>query len=138
MSNSLRNAFGLKTLINTFDIDGVIYFGEELTGVKPCDMDIIITGRSFEQRDETEKMLHSRYIYNRVMYNPLKRSDPAYGRAASGRHKAETIKELQELHGYKVGMHFEDDPVQIAEIKNVHPSLQIMHLARESEEHVKY
>ena len=55
-----------EVLVNTFDIDGVIYFGEEHFGVRPCDMDIIITGRSFEQRDETEKMLWSRGIYNRV------------------------------------------------------------------------
>tara|TARA_B100001059_G_C17653688_1_gene485813 strand:- start:457 stop:846 length:390 start_codon:yes stop_codon:yes gene_type:complete len=127
-----------KVLVNTFDIDGVIYFGEEHFGVRPCDMDIIITGRSFEQREETEKMLESRRIYNRVMYNPLKRSDPTYSREASGKHKAETIKMLQDKHNYQVGLHFEDDPIQIAEIKKVHPDLQIIHLVRESEEHVKY
>jgi len=127
-----------KVLVNTFDIDGVIYFGEEHYGVRPCDMDIIVTGRSFEQREETEKMLESRGIYNRVMYNPLKRSDPAYSREASGKHKAETIKELEERHDYIVGMHFEDDPIQIAEIKKLHPNLNIIHLVRESEEHVKY
>jgi len=127
-----------KVLVNTFDIDGVIYFGEEHFGVRPCDMDIIITGRSFEQREETEKMLESRGIYNRVMYNPLKRSDVEYSREASGKHKAETIKMLQDKHNYQVGLHFEDDPIQIAEIKKVHPDLQIIHLVRESEEHVKY
>ena len=127
-----------KVLVNTFDIDGVIYFGEEHYGVRPCDMDIIVTGRSFEQREETEKMLESRGIYNRVMYNPLKRSDPAYSREASGKHKAETIQELEERHDYKIGMHFEDDPIQIAEIKKLHPNLNIIHLVRDSEEHVKY
>ena len=127
-----------EVLVNTFVIDGVIYFGQEHFGVRPCDMDIIITGRSFEQRDETEKMLWSRGIYNRVMYNPLKRSDPTYSREASGKHKAETIKELQKTHGYTVGMHFEDDQVQIDEIKKLHPNLQIIHLVRDSEEHVKY
>ena len=44
-----------KVLVNTFDIDGVIYFGPEHYGVRPCDMDIIVTGRSYEQREETEK-----------------------------------------------------------------------------------
>ena len=72
------------------------------------------------------------------MYNPLKRSDPTYSREASGKHKAETIKELQKTHGYTVGMHFEDDQVQIDEIKKLHPNLQIIHLVRDSEEHVKY
>ena len=32
--------------INTFDIDGVIDFGDTYTGVRPCVNDIIITGRS--------------------------------------------------------------------------------------------
>ena len=32
----------------------------------------------------------------------------------------------------------EDDPIQIAEIKKLHPNLNIIHLVRESEEHVKY
>ncbi len=127
-----------EVLVNTFDIDGVIYFGEEHYGVRPCDMDIIITGRSYEQREKTEKMLESRGIYNRVLFNPLERNHPDYSREASGKHKAQMIKELQEIHGYKVGLHFEDDPIQIAEIKKVHPDLQIIHLVRESEEHVKY
>lgn len=127
-----------KVLVNTFDIDGVIYFGPEHYGVRPCDMDIIVTGRSYEQREETEKMLESRGIHNRVMYNPLKRSDPEYGREASGKHKAKTLAELEANHDYIIGMHFEDDPIQIAEIKKLHPNLNIIHLVRESEEHVKY
>ena len=51
-----------KQLINTFDIDGVIYFGEDVTGVRPGQDDIIITGRSYTQREETETMLKSRYV----------------------------------------------------------------------------
>ena len=39
--------------INTFDIDGVIYFGEGITGVRPCDGDIIITGRPIAEEKET-------------------------------------------------------------------------------------
>ena len=42
--------------INTFDIDGVIYMGEEFTGVRPCRDDIIITGRPQEEFIETQKM----------------------------------------------------------------------------------
>ena len=40
--------------------------------------------------------------------------------------------------GYEIGMHFEDDPVQIKEIKKVHPDLYIVHLQREDEEYVTY
>ena len=72
------------------------------------------------------------------MFNPLERNHPDYSREASGKHKAQTIKMLEENHDYQVGLHFEDDPIQIAEIKKVHPDLQIIHLVRDSEEHVKY
>ena len=30
--------------VNSFDIDGVIYFGDDATGVRPCTGDVIITG----------------------------------------------------------------------------------------------
>lgn len=123
--------------INTFDIDGVIYFGDEVTGVRPCEDDIIITGRPYHDREETVKMLESRGIYNKVYINPLDRDDPKYGRQASGIFKANTITMLQNM-GYEIGLHFEDDPIQIEEIKKVHPNLQVVHLSRENEEYVRY
>tara|TARA_B100001939_G_C16945827_1_gene620287 strand:+ start:4643 stop:5023 length:381 start_codon:yes stop_codon:yes gene_type:complete len=124
--------------INTFDIDGVIYFGEKVTGVRPCDGDIIITGRPFSDREETIKMLESRGIYNTVFMNPLSRGDnPHYGRKASGIWKGHMIQYLKDL-GYEIGIHFEDDPVQIKEIEKRHPDLSIVHLKRKNEEYVKY
>lgn len=123
--------------INTFDIDGVIYFGDEVTGVRPCVNDIIITGRPYHDLEETKKMLESRDIYNPVYINPLAKDDKRYGRKASGIFKAHTITMLQNM-GYEIGMHFEDDPVQIKEIKKVHPDLYIVHLQREDEEYVTY
>lgn len=123
--------------INTFDIDGVIYFGEEFTGVRPCEEDIIITGRSFEQREETTEMLHSRGIYNRVLMNPLTREDSRYSRLSSGYHKAQTIWDLKEK-GYEIGLHFEDDPIQIEAIREAHPNLQIIHMIREGEDLIGY
>lgn len=123
--------------VNTFDIDGVIYFGEDTTGVRPCPSDIIITGRSYEQREETEAMLYSRAIYNPIYMNPLSRSDPKYSREASGKFKATQITELKN-YGYEISMHFEDDLIQIAEIKKKHPDLYIVQLLRDCEKHVKY
>ena len=124
--------------INTFDIDGVIYFGEKGSGVRPCDGDIIITGRPFSDREETIKMLESRSIYNTVFMNPLSRGDnPHYGRKASGIWKGHMIQYLKDL-GYEIGIHFEDDPVQIKEIEKRHPDLSIVHLKRKNEEYVKY
>ncbi len=118
-----------KQLINTFDIDGVIYFGEDVTGVRPGRDDVIITGRSYQQELDTICMLKSRDIHNHVMFNPLKRSDDAYSRKASGIHKAKCITKLKE--SFKIGLHFEDDPIQIEEIKKVHPDLNVIHLVRE-------
>ena len=118
-----------KQLINTFDIDGVIYFGEDVTGVRPGRDDVIITGRSYQQELETISMLKSREIHNHVMFNPLKRTDDSYSRRASGIHKAKCITKLME--SYKIGLHVEDDPIQIDEIKKVHPELNVIHLVRE-------
>ena len=118
-----------KQLINTFDIDGVIYFGEDVTGVRPGRDDVIITGRSYQQELETIGMLKSREIHNHVMFNPLKRTDDSYSRRASGIHKAKCITKLME--SYKIGLHFEDDPIQIIEIKEVHPELNVIYLVRE-------
>jgi hypothetical protein len=74
-------------------------------------------------------MLKSREIHNHVMFNPLKRTDDSYSRRASGIHKAKCITKLME--SYKIGLHFEDDPIQIEEIKKVHPELNVIHLVRE-------
>lgn len=126
----------LKPTINTFDIDGVIYFGEDFTGVRPGTKDVIITGRSFTQEAETEAMLHSRGIYNTVMYNTLLRDDPEYCREESGRHKARCIDFLKE--SFDVGLHFEDDPIQINEILKVHPDHQIIHMVRQGEDLLGY
>lgn len=124
--------------VNSFDIDGVIYFGEGVTGVRPCDNDIIITGRPYHDREETEKMLVSRGIYNTVYMNPLDRYDnPIYGRKASGIFKGQMINMLKDL-GIEVQMHFEDDPIQIKEIRKRCPNVSIVHCKRDNEERVKY
>ena len=117
--------------INTFDIDGVIDFGDTYTGVRPCVNDIIITGRSVHSdRESTEKMLRDRGINNMLFMNDLRRDDPEYGRQASGRFKAKMITMLKK-QGYDIGMHFEDDEIQIDEIKKEHPDLHIVHLVRQ-------
>lgn len=126
----------LKPSINTFDIDGVIYFGEEFTGVRPGTEDIIITGRSFTQREETETMLHARGIFNTVMYNPITRIHADYSRAESGRHKARCIAQLKE--SFDVGLHFEDDLIQIEQILDMFPEHQIIHMVRQGEDLLGY
>ena len=112
--------------INTFDIDGVIYMGEDRTGVRPHSADVIITGRSYTQKEETIDFLREREIWNDVHFNPLTRDDPKYSRQESGKWKAKVLTLLKE--NYIIDLHFEDDPIQIAEILKVHPDQDIVHL----------
>ena len=135
--------------INSFDIDGVIYFGEGTTGVRPGSNDIIITGRPFSDREATLRMLHSRGIYNTLYMNPLERilpnpnithgvkDNPLYSRKASGIFKGQMINMLKDL-GIEIQMHFEDDPIQIKEIQKRCPNVSIVQLKRDNEERVKY
>ena len=113
-------------LINTFDIDGVIYMGDDFTGVWPGPEDIIITGRSICEMSKTLDILTTRGIFNQVVFNPLRRDDPKYSREASGKHKAETLLKL--LESYSIGIHFEDDPIQIEIIESYGLDINIVHL----------
>lgn len=110
--------------VNSFDIDGVIYLGD-YDGVYPGPQDIIITGRSFEERSETEIMLNKKKIRNLVFYNPLKFDEKT--RESSGVHKAQTMLKLKN-EGIQVRIHFEDDPIQIAVIKELVTFVTIVHL----------
>ena len=100
----------MKT-ISTFDIDGVI-----TVGLYPGPDDVLITGRSFEEAQETYAMLRSKGIKNAVFFNklPFSKKD----RKSSGTHKGYTIKELIQS-GVNIAVHFEDDEVQKAEIERV-------------------
>ena len=113
--------------INTFDIDGVIYFGEGVPGVFPSSNDVLITGRSFEEKDETMKMLESRGIRNRVIFSKIPLALKT--REISGYHKALTLLELRK--DFKVNIHFEDDPVQKAIIEAMCPDVNVVHLVHE-------
>jgi|694.fasta_scaffold72016_2 hypothetical protein len=111
--------------INTFDIDGVIYLGSDLTGVFPGVNDHIITGRSVDEEEYTLEMLRDRGIFNPVHFNPIRFDQKT--RESSGAHKAIIIQKLKQ-QGYDIGVHFEDDEVQIEVIKSIHPDLKIVHL----------
>jgi hypothetical protein len=110
--------------VNTYDIDGVIFLGE-YDGLYPGPDDIIVTGRSFEETQETLAMLIRRGIRNKVYFNPLPFNEKT--RESSGQHKARIIQYLKRS-GVEHGVHFEDDPVQIEEIKRVIPDVRIVHV----------
>jgi hypothetical protein len=109
-------------MLNSFDIDGVIFM-DKYNGVYPGKDDIIITGRSKEERPETEAMLKSKGITNQVYYNSTPFDEKT--RESSGRHKGQTLFYLEEL-GYKFGIHYEDDPVQAEVIKKMMPHINVV------------
>ena len=114
-------------MINSFDIDGVIYMGE-YGGVYPGPSDIIITGRSFEEETATRQMLQKKGITNTVYFNPILWKDK--DRVSSGRHKGHTLRDLIDS-GVKIGIHFEDDPIQAEEIRQIVPEVKIVLLQHE-------
>lgn len=103
-------------MINSFDIDGVISIG-----IYPGPDDIIITGRSIEEYDETMAYLHSKNIHNTVFFNPCKFNEKT--RKSSGIFKASTINQLN-----MINIHFEDDEIQLQEIKNLCPNINLVHV----------
>ena len=115
--------------INTFDFDGVIYLGPHLIGLKPDRHDIIITGRSFEEKNIVEDILYDRGIYNQVYYNPTPKHIRT--REQSGQHKGLVLRHLIDEKGFKHGVHFEDDEIQIAEIWKIVPNITIVHIKHE-------
>ena len=107
---------------NSFDIDGVIFM-DKFNGVYPGLNDVIITGRSKEERTETEVMLKSKGITNKVYYNKLPFNKKT--RESSGHHKAQTLLYLEKM-GMRFGIHYEDDPVQAAIIRKMMPHINVV------------
>lgn len=104
----------LKRKINTYDIDGVIYLGPEYEGLTPGHPhDCIVTGRSIEERTATDQMLMERGIKNVVFYNPTPFHEKS--REDSAHWKVCAIRMIDVMYGH--GVHFEDDPVQAAIIR---------------------
>lgn len=110
--------------VNSFDIDGVIDL-EGRPGVYPGPNDVIITGRSYEEAQETLEMLEKMGINNTVCFNPLPFNQKT--RVTSGKHKARILNELA-LKGVIVAVHFEDDEVQVTEISRLAPQVVVVHL----------
>ena len=112
--------------INTFDFDGVIYMGPDFTGMRPCENDIIITGRPLKEADFVYNILSERNINNKVYFNPTPRESSEYSRETSGEWKASVLFNLKTL--YKIGLHYEDDEIQMHVIQRYHPDIKIVHV----------
>ena len=116
----------MKQIINTFDIDGVIFIGWENKGVRPHPNDVIVTGRSYEETKETLEMLRSFGIDNMVIFNHLPFDKKT--RETSGDHKANTIRWLIDNAHKDVRIHFEDDEIQAAIIERECPEVTVVRL----------
>jgi len=117
----------MNKIINSFDIDGVIYMGE-YGGVYPGPDDVIITGRSKDEEPETLAMLKSKGITNKVYMNPTPFDQKS--REDSGRHKGRTLLYLEEM-GLRFGIHYEDDPIQADIIRKMMPHINVVLLQHE-------
>lgn len=115
--------------MNGFDFDGVVSIG-----VHPGPNDVIITGRSFDEASYVNEILRRKGIHNAVFFQPMtkerRESGTETARRNSGRHKATVIKMLKE-NEVELNIFFEDDEIQIEEIRKVHPKLKIVHLVHD-------
>ena len=119
--------WSFPTTVNTFDFDGVIYFGGDNIGTRPSEGDIIITGRSYEEREKTETWCKRFGIKNQIIFSRV--PEKLKTREISGYHKAITLRELQKT--MKIAIHFEDDPIQKAIIEAMVPEVRVVHLVHE-------
>ena len=113
--------------VNSFDFDGVIYFGRKNPGVRPAQGDVIITGRSYEEEDKTRRFCREYGIDNKIYFSQV----PFHlkTREISGYHKAITLRNLSKA--MKSASHFEDDPVQKDIIEALCPFVKVVHLVHE-------
>ncbi len=80
----------------------------------PTKEDIIITGRSIEEKPETEKFLKGLGLNNNIFYNPTAFHKKT--RESSALFKAKLIDRL--MKRYDIKLYFEDDPIQAQIIRS--------------------
>ena len=111
-------------MINSFDIDGVIYLGEDRIGLHPRHQDIIVTGRTLHDSKKTYDMLADRGITATLYLNPFpgERSP----RETSGEHKARILRNQIDWGLNNIQNHYEDDPVQAEIIRKAVPEINVI------------
>ncbi len=113
--------------VNSFDFDGVIYFGNQNPGVRPAQGDVIITGRSYEEEDKTRRFCREYGIENDIYFSQV--PEHLKTREISGYHKAITLRNLSKE--MNIAIHFEDDPIQKDIIEALCPFVKVVHLVHE-------
>ena len=96
--------------MNIFDLDGVITIG-----LMPTKFDKIVTGRSIEEKPETERYLMKLGLNNEVFYNPIPYDKKS--RTTSALFKVDLMDWLIKK-GYDIKLLFEDDPIQAKIIRH--------------------
>ncbi|SRR6266550_460147 len=115
--------------MNSYDIDGVIWLGKDCEGIYPGPRDVIITGRSWQEAEETVDMLNLRDIHNEIYFNSTRLLEKT--RRDSGEHKANTIKWFKERLNKEIRIHFDDDPLQAAIIRERCPWVTVIELKQD-------
>ncbi len=112
--------------MKAFDCDGVI-----TVGIRPGPNDVIVTGRSFQEKPETLQYLQDLDIHNHVYFNPLEFEEKT--RESSGEHKAKVLNWLRATQPEEdpVTIFFEDDPIQWAIIERECPWLDVVHIVHD-------
>ena len=70
-------------------------------------------------------MLSDKCIHNPLYMNT--KSKDCNNREQSGVHKGWTLFHLEQI-GYRFGIHYDDDPVQIEKIRQMMPHIHIVHV----------
>lgn len=112
--------------MNGFDFDGVISIG-----IHPGPYDVIITGRTLEEKEHVQDILKSRGIDCPIYFNPVtlefRGTGTDHSRRCSGKHKGHTLLSFK-LKNNPIDVFFEDDEVQIEEILKLVPDQKIAHI----------
>lgn len=113
--------------IFAYDFDGVVSIG-----IFPRnENDIIITGRSIEEKETVLCYLKKNKIKSNVYFNNIslknRGNHSLKSRLCSGKHKSETIKNIKK-DGIIVERFFEDDAIQLEVIKKNHPKLDVVYI----------
>lgn len=108
--------------MNSYDLDGVIFVEGEVL-LRPTESDIIVTGRSIDEKEYTLKWLRENNINNEVIFNNIPFNEKT--REKSGQHKANI------LNMRKVKYHFEDDEIQAIIIEQLVPSVKVIRVVHD-------
>lgn len=116
----------MSNSVTAYDFDGVVYAGDGKEGpMRPSEGDFIVTGRSWEEAQETNQWLHSHGIYVPVYYRPGSYDDLTV--KSSRQWKAHVLAQIQPDR-------FIEDNEEIAEYIRRRFDLDVIHCTKSGTE----